>query len=121
MIKLKRVYDDPSSADGERLLVDRLWPRGLKKEKAHLDDWLKDLAPSDELRKWFAHDPERWEEFQQRYSDELEDPDNKSQIEALLKKARQGTVTLVFAAKDEEKNNAVVLKQYLEKQLGSSD
>ena len=120
MLKLKRAYEKPSSADGERLLVDRLWPRGLKKEKAHLDDWLKDLAPSDELRKWFAHDPKRWEEFQQRYFKELEDPDNKSQIEALLKKARQGTVTLVFAAKDEEKNNAVVLKQYLEKQLGSS-
>jgi len=120
MIKLKRAYEKPSSADGRRLLVDRLWPRGLKKEAAHLDDWLKDLAPSDELRQWFGHDPERWEEFQQRYIEELEDPDKKSQIEALLTKARQGTVTLVFAAKDEEKNNAVVLKQYLDK-LGSSD
>lgn len=119
MIKLKRVYDDPSQSDGQRLLVDRLWPRGLKKEAAHLDDWLKDLAPSDELRQWFAHDPERWEEFQPRYIEELENPDNKSQIEALLKKARQDTVTLVFAAKDEEKNNAVVLKKFLEERLGS--
>lgn len=119
MIKLKRAYEKPSRSDGRRLLVDRLWPRGLKKEAAHLDDWLKDLAPSDELRQWFAHDPKRWEEFQQRYIEELEDPDHKSQIEALLQKARQDTVTLVFAAKDEEKNNAVVLKKFLEERLGS--
>jgi uncharacterized protein YeaO (DUF488 family) len=120
MLKLKRVYDDPQPADGERILVDRLWPRGLKKEDAHLEDWPKDLAPSDDLRHWFSHDPERWEEFQQRYLEELEDPEKKSQIEALLERARQGPVTLVFAAKDEQRNNAVVLKQYLEKRLASS-
>lgn len=120
MLKLKRVYDDPSPDDGDRILVDRLWPRGLKKEEALLEDWLKDLAPSDDLRHWFSHDPERWEEFQQRYMEELEDPDKKSSIEALLDRARQGTVTLVFAAKDEERNNAVVLKNYLEERLGSS-
>jgi len=97
-----------------------LWPRGLKKEEAHLEDWLKDLAPSDELRHWFSHDPQRWEEFQQRYIEELEDPGKKSPIEALLERARQGTVTLVFAAKDEQRNNAVVLKQYLEPRLNSS-
>jgi len=120
MLKLKRVYDDPSPDDGDRILVDRLWPRGLKKEEAHLEDWLKDLAPSDELRHWFSHDPQRWEEFQQRYIEELEDPDKKSPLEALLERARQGTVTLVFAAKDEQRNNAVVLKQYLEPRLSSS-
>ena len=119
MLKLKRAYEKPSPDDGERILVDRLWPRGLKKEAAHLDDWLKELAPSDELRHWFAHDPERWEEFQQRYIEELEESDNKSPIEELRQKARQGPVTLVFAAKDEEKNNAVVLKKFLEQRLGS--
>lgn len=120
MLKLKRVYDDPGPDDGDRILVDRLWPRGLKKEDAHLEDWLKDLAPSDDLRHWFSHDPQRWEEFQQRYVEELEDPEKASQIEALLERARQGTVTLVFAAKDEQRNNAVVLKQYLEPRLNSS-
>lgn len=120
MLKLKRVYDDPGPGDGDRILVDRLWPRGLKKEAALLEDWLKDLAPSDDLRRWFSHAPQRWEEFQERYVEELEDPENKAPIEALLERARRGTVTLVFAAKDEQRNNAVVLKQYLDKRLGSS-
>ena len=120
MLKLKRAYEKPSPADGERILVDRLWPRGLKKEEARLEDWLKDLAPSDELRHWFSHDPERWEEFQRRYVEELEDPDKKSHLEELLKRARQGTVTLVYAAKDEQHNNAVVLQKYLQERLESS-
>jgi len=120
MLKVKRVYEKPSAADGERFLVDRLWPRGLKKQDAHLKAWLRDLAPSDDLRHWFSHDPQRWEEFQQRYVEELEDSKKTSQIEDLLERVRQGTATLVFAAKDEEKNNAVVLKHYLEKRLGSA-
>jgi uncharacterized protein YeaO (DUF488 family) len=120
VLRVKRISEKFSPADGERFLVDRLWPRGLKKEDAHLQAWLKDLAPSTELRRWFAHDPQRWEEFQQRYIAELEDPEKASQIKALLERARQGIATLVFAARDTEKNNAVVLKQYLEQRLGSS-
>jgi len=120
VLRVKRISEKPSPADGERFLVDRLWPRGLKKEDAHLQAWLKDLAPSTELRRWFSHDPQRWEEFQHRYIAELEDPEKASQIKALLERARQGTATLVFAARDTEKNNAVVLKQYLEQRLGSS-
>ena len=120
MLKVKRVYEKPSGADGERFLVDRLWPRGLKKQDAHLQAWLRDLAPSAELRRWFSHDPQRWQEFRHRYVEELEDPEKTSQIEDLLQRVRQGTATLVFAAKDEEKNNAVVLKHYLEQRLGSA-
>ena len=120
MLKVKRVYEKPSAADGERFLVDRLWPRGLKKQDAHLQAWLRDLAPSAELRRWFSHDPQRWQEFRHRYVEELEDPEKTSQIEDLLQRVRQGTATLVFAAKDEEKNNAVVLKHYLEQRLGSA-
>jgi uncharacterized protein YeaO (DUF488 family) len=120
MLKVKRVYEKPSVADGERFLVDRLWPRGLKKQDARLKAWLRDLAPSAALRRWFSHDPHRWEEFQRRYIKELEDPEKTSQIEELLQQVRQGTATLVFAAKDEEKNNAVVLKHYLEQRLGSA-
>jgi len=120
MLKVKRVYEKPSAADGDRYLVDRLWPRGLKKQDAHLKGWLRDLAPSSDLRHWFSHDPHRWEEFQRRYVEELEDPEKTSQIEDLLERVRQGIATLVFAAKDEEKNNAVVLKHYLEQRLGSA-
>jgi len=120
MLKVKRVYEKPSAADGDRYLVDRLWPRGLKKQDAHLKGWLRDLAPSSDLRHWFSHDPHRWEEFQRRYVAELEDPEKTSQIEDLLERVRQGIATLVFAAKDEEKNNAVVLKHYLEQRLGSA-
>lgn len=120
MLKVKRVYEKPSPADGKRFLVDRLWPRGLKKKDAHLEAWLKDLAPSTELRRWFSHSPQRWEEFQHRYVEELEDSEKTSQIEDLLEHARQGTATLVFAAKDEERNNAAVLKDYLEQRLSPS-
>ncbi len=119
MVKLKRVYEEPSPADGHRILVDRLWPRGLKKEEAHLEDWLKDLAPSNELRRWFSHDPQRWEEFHRRYLQELEDPVKAPLLDDLLTRARQGTVTLVFAAKDKERNNAVVMKTFLDDRLDS--
>ena len=111
-IKLKRVYDEPSPADGERVLVERLWPRGLSKERAAVDLWLKDVAPSTELRRWFGHDPAKWEEFRRRYWDELgQHPDA---VRLLKEKARHGTVTLVYAARDEEHNGALALQQFLQ-------
>ena len=112
MIKIKRVYDLPDKTDGMRVLVDRLWPRGIKKEDAGFDLWLKDIAPSAELRKWFAHDPSKWQEFRTRYRQELKD--RPGMIEDLKKTARKGTVTLLFAAKDADRNNAAVLKEMLE-------
>lgn len=112
MISLKRVYDPPLKEDGYRILVDRLWPRGLTKEKARVDLWLKEIAPSDSLRKWFNHEVEKWPEFQKRYQDELKDhSDLTNQIKDLEKK--EGKVTLVFGAKDTEHNQAVVLKDLL--------
>ena len=119
MVKVKRVYEEPSPADGQRILVDRLWPRGIKKTAAALSAWLKDLAPSDELRRWFSHDPRRWREFHRRYLQELEDPAKAPLLDDLLARARQGTVTLVFAAQDQERNNAVVVKTFLEDRLDS--
>jgi len=111
-IKLKRIYEAPLKSDGTRVLVDRLWPRGVSKEAAHLDLWLKEVAPSTELRKWFGHDPARWREFQQRYRRELgEQGDALAQLAAL---ARKGRLTLLYGAKDEAHNEAVVLKQVLE-------
>jgi uncharacterized protein YeaO (DUF488 family) len=112
-LKLKRVYEKPEKSDGARILVDRLWPRGLTKEKAALDLWLKEIAPSTELRKWFGHDPKKWRSFRGRYQTELKrDPDNLKLIED---KARAGTVTLLYGARDQEHNEAVVLKQLLER------
>ncbi len=116
MIKMKRAYDPPSNDDGARYLVDRLWPRGVKKEDLHVDGWLKEVAPSTELRKWFGHDPAKWDEFQQRYRRELED--NVAAWQPLLDAARKGTLTLVYSAKDTEHNDAVVLRDVLEKRLG---
>ena len=112
MIKIKRVYEKPAKEDGWRVLVDRLWPRGMKKEAAHLDIWMKDLAPSDALRKWFGHKPEKWGEFQKKYRGELK---KKKELVAELKKMAKdhGTVTLLFGAKDEEHNEAVVLADTL--------
>jgi uncharacterized protein YeaO (DUF488 family) len=108
---LKRVYEPPSEADGTRILVDRLWPRGLSKDKAHVDLWLKEIAPSTELRRWFGHAPERWEEFQRRYRAELEaNGDAVSELKAAL---GGGPATLVYGAKDEAHNDAVVLAAYL--------
>lgn len=112
MIQCKRAYDDPAPDDGCRVLVDRLWPRGVSKEDAELDHWLKEIAPSEELRTWFEHDPEKWEEFCQRYRRELEEKDDV--VAFLREKAEDGPLTLVYAAKDREHNNAVALKRYLE-------
>lgn len=114
MIKIKRIYDPASKDDGKRILVDRLWPRGVKKEKAEIDEWLKDIAPSDELRKWFSHDPSKWQEFKNRYRKELKDKDKSELFEELIKTARKGEVTLLFSARDIVHNNAVVLKELLE-------
>jgi uncharacterized protein YeaO (DUF488 family) len=115
MIKLKRAYEKPAEADGERYLVDRLWPRGIKKEEARLTDWLKGLAPSNELRQWFDHNLERWDEFQERYAAELEATGNMILIEGLADRAQDDvTVTLVYAARDQEYNNAVVLKRLIQ-------
>jgi len=112
-LQVKRVYAPPSEDDGTRLLVDRLWPRGLDKRRAQLDGWVREIAPSDALRRWFGHDPARWEEFQQRYFAELDTvPDA---CRAVLARARSGPVTLLYGARDPDQNNAVALKHYLER------
>ncbi len=117
MIHLKRAYEEPSPDDGERVLVERLWPRGLTKARAAVDLWLKDVSPSPELRRWFGHDPAKWEEFERRYRRELEG--NPEAIELLRRKAERGTLTLVYAARDTEHNSALLLKELLERQEGS--
>ena len=110
-IHLKRAYEEPSRNDGLRILVERLWPRGLSKERAAVDVWLKDLAPSPELRRWFSHDPDKWEEFQKRYWAELDShPDA---VAELRRRAREGPVTFVYAARDEQHNSALALREYL--------
>ncbi len=110
-LAVKRIYEPVAESDGQRVLVDRLWPRGLSKAKAHLDLWLKDIAPSDELRHWFGHDPALWDEFQKRYRAELEGKaEDLARLRALMARAR---VTLLFSAHDEEHNNAVALAAYL--------
>ena len=108
-IRIKRVYEQPDKHDGRRILVDRLWPRGLTKEKASVALWLKDIAPSTELRKWFGHDSGRWEEFKERYLAELKG--NSEQIQLLKQELDRGIVTLVYAARDEEHNHAVVIQE----------
>jgi uncharacterized protein YeaO (DUF488 family) len=110
-IKVKRVYEAASDSDGLRILVDSLWPRGLSKAKAGIDIWLKDVAPSDGLRKWFSHDPQKWDEFRKRYFDELSI--NPGPAKDIADKAGKGDVTLLFGAKDLEHNNALALKEYL--------
>jgi len=112
MIKTKRIYNKPSENDGFRILVDRLWPRGLKKAEAKIDLWLKDIAPSDALRKWFKHDPSKWDEFKRRYFKELDD--NEKLIQLIMDKAGKEVVTLLYSSKEEKLNNAVALKEYLE-------
>ncbi len=114
-IWLKRAYEEPGENDGYRILVDRIWPRGVSKEKLKLDAWLKEIAPSAELRQWFGHDPERWDEFKHRFFAELDGC--KIAMEELLSFTKKGQVTLIFAASDEEHNNAVALKEYLETKM----
>ena len=110
-IRLKRAYEAPSPTDGYRVLIDRLWPRGVAREKAHLDEWARELAPSAELRRWFGHDPERYEEFRRRYREELAPCQEK--LQDLRERARRGTLTLVYGARDTEHNDAVVLAEIL--------
>jgi uncharacterized protein YeaO (DUF488 family) len=116
-IDLKRAYDPPAKSDGRRILVDRVWPRGIARDDLQIDAWLKDLAPSTGLRKWFGHDPARWDEFRKRYARELEQ--RSEAFEELVEKARAGQVTLVFSARDTEHNNAVALREHLERRLES--
>lgn len=113
-LKLKRVYEPFDKNDGTRILVDRLWPRGMTKAKAGVDIWLKELAPSAELRKWFGHDPDKWTEFKKRYRAELEE--NDEQLVRLREEIKKGAVTLLYGAKDEEHNDAVVLMELLRDQ-----
>ncbi len=112
MIKVKRIYDPASSDDGRRIYIDRLWPRGLKKSDALFDEWLKEISPSNELRKWFGHDPAKWEEFKKRYKKELED--KKEILERLKKDAKRQKITLLYSAKETEHNNAVAMKEFIE-------
>lgn len=113
-VKLKRAYERPSAKDGTRILVDRLWPRGVKKADAAIDYWIKELAPSTPLRKWFAHDPSRWQEFRRRYSAEIRQ--HSDEFDRLRELARQGPITLVYAAHDKMQNDAVVLRNILLRQ-----
>lgn len=117
-LRLKRAYEPPAPEDGVRILVDRLWPRGVSKAKAALDDWMKDIAPSTELRKWFGHDPARWAEFQSRYRAELQQ--HGEELKRIRALAETKTVTLVYGAHDEEHNDAVVLRDVLLERTGRS-
>jgi uncharacterized protein YeaO (DUF488 family) len=114
-IGLKRAYDPPQRSDGYRVLVDRIWPRGITKDDLKVDAWLKEVAPSTDLRKWFGHDPKKWDEFKRRYGRELEP--HAAALKQLVERARAGRVTLVFGAKDSEHNQAVVIKEHLERRL----
>lgn len=114
-VKVKRVYESIQRSDGPRFLVERFWPRGVKKEKLKLDAWLKDVAPSDALRRWFGHDPAKWDEFQRRYQAELDA--NPTGWKPLLEASRQGNITLLYSARDTEHNNAIVIKDFLEERL----
>ena len=113
MVQIKRVYDPSSRRDGVRILVERLWPRGITKQRASLDLWMKEVAPSPELRRWFNHDPVRWIQFKRRYWKELQD--HPEAVEALKSRGREETVTLVYAARDEQHNGALALKEFLER------
>jgi len=118
MIKLKRVYESTGDNDGKKFLVERLWQRGVKKTALADAVWLKDVAPSTELRKWFSHDPKKWTEFQRRYQAELKQ--HEEALEPILQAARHGTVTLLYSSHDTEHNNAVVLREYMEGKLGAN-
>ncbi len=112
MIRIKRIYETPARDDGFRILVDRLWPRGLSKDKTKVDLWLKDIAPSNDLRKWYAHDPKKWVEFKKKYFKELNN--RKELVHQIFKRVKEGMVTLLFGSKEEKFNNAVALKEYIE-------
>jgi len=115
MVRIKRVYETWDRSDGARILVDRLWPRGIAREAARIEAWRKDLAPTDALRKWFGHDPRKWEEFQVRYRNELDAAGKMEELKEIAGRAKTETVTLVYAARDETRNNAAALKKLIEK------
>lgn len=112
LLRVKRIYDNAAPADGTRVLIDRLWPRGVSKERASIDYWAKDVAPSDELRKWYGHDPNKWDEFRRRYFAELDG--NPAGLAALREQLGAGPATIVFASREEQLNNATALLEYLE-------
>jgi uncharacterized protein YeaO (DUF488 family) len=116
-VRIKRAYEDPSGDDGRRVLVDRMWPRGVTRDRLALDDWLKEAAPSNDLRRWFNHDPARWRDFVARYRDELKEPPAGEAVAELVRCARQGRLTLVYAASDETYNNAVALRDVIAQRL----
>ncbi len=118
MVRMKRVYDPYEPGDGRRILVDRLWPRGIKKEDSKIDDWIKEIAPSTELRKWFSHDVSKWPEFRRLYKGEL--AARSDLVKRLVEYAKKGTITLLFAAKDTEHVNAAVLKEVIERSLAGA-
>ncbi len=118
MLKIKRVYDKREADDGLRILVDRLWPRGISKADEAVDEWMKDLAPSHELRRWFGHEPERWSDFKRKYAEELASIDKTKLLQKIAKSAEHGNVTLVYSARDTERNNAVVLQEVILKIAG---
>jgi uncharacterized protein YeaO (DUF488 family) len=118
MIQLKRVYDAPAKADGKRFLIERLWPRGIKKENLKIDAWIKEVGPSTELRKWFSHDPGKWDRFRERYFRELDR--NASVLRPILDASREGAVTLIYSSHDREHNNAVALAEYLKKKASAA-
>lgn len=111
-IRIKRVYDEWDKGDGRRILVDRLWPRGLSKEKARVDGWMKEIAPSTELRRWYGHDPDKWAEFKKRYAKELDA--NHDAVDEVVAVVRAGVVTFLYSSREDQRNNAVALKEYIE-------
>jgi uncharacterized protein YeaO (DUF488 family) len=117
MVVSKRVYEPYESSDGYRVLVDRLWPRGLSKEKAHVDAWPKEISPSTELRKWYEHDPEKWPEFQRRFKEELSTPEAKAALDDLVRRAKRGRVTLLYSSHAAEISNAAVLESLLNRRV----
>ncbi len=119
MLKIKRVYDQPSRDDGKRILIDRLWPRGLRKEEAHIDEWETDVSPSTGLRKWFNHDPGKWGEFRRRFFAELDKA--QESVDNIIAAAQKDTVTLLFGSKEERYNNAVALKEYLDSRMQAGE
>ena len=112
-LRVKRVYEEPEASDGERILVDRIWPRGISKDKVRLSDWRKDLAPSNDLRQWFGHEPDRWEEFKERYLAELEEAGKTDDLRDIAQRARKENVTLLFGARDTKHNNARALEAFV--------
>jgi uncharacterized protein YeaO (DUF488 family) len=116
-LAIKRAYEPPAPEDGWRVLVDRLWPRGVSKARLRLDAWVRDVAPSTELRKWFNHDPDRWDEFVRRYRAELRAPEREALLSELAERARHGTVTLIYGARDTEHNEAAVLQDVVQDRL----